>query len=281
MENKVNFVTFFDERYLPLFKMLYKSIESLYLEDEFTFLIGITSSAENEMKSWINEQDINNIQYIIINNELKSFNNNGLFGNITIVTYCRLVMKELFKEKISLTEKYIYLDTDILLKKRIDIPKELSNHNFAISNTSFTSTKDRVSFWSGIYNEKLNTNNNISQRKNIEKTKISILSKINKGIFFNAGVIFINNLNKYLELVDEINEDKLGVKRLVDDQTLLNLYNKEHIKVIGDVRFNYKVNLTSSIDDAFLVHFSYSDKSKMFEVYDEGNLNFELLENKS
>ncbi len=274
---KINLVSFFDSGMILCFSEFLNSIKRVYSDSEVNLFIGVSGDIyEKIINEYSHDKYISEI--VNVDSFLEVFKNEEmLFGNITKLTYSRFFINELFKEEF---ESFIYLDVDILLMNKIKISHLNKKKNFAIKNMSdnkILSTRSKV-FWNSFLNKRILEIQEGKTKQSALKLKKKILTKIEKGNYFNAGVLIINNPKKYFFLCKKIINDKSNLSLNFDDQTLLNFYNKKHIKVINDFKLNYKVYKdTCFTDDISIIHFLGATKRIMHRIAD--NWEFKLLKN--
>lgn len=271
--DKINFISFFDEGMVENFIMLYESISRLY--DEFTFSIGVNIEAKLEIEKIINDD---RLKINIMGSSLKElFKKESLFGNITLFTYARFFANEIIEDKNDIS--WVYLDPDTLLQSEIPHKYFVPGQNYAFTNfeKKFGRKNQPLKFWEWYLNKKFKKVP-LQYKDKIKDVKCSVVRKMKKSNYFNAGVIIINNTNSYFNLCNEILTSGKNILQFLDDQTLLNFFNNKHIEVLTDKTMNFKVGKSLDYnDDVSIVHFLGPQKHVMKRIYNKSNFEFELL----
>ncbi len=274
----VNFIVFFDENVIDLFKMLADSIERVY-GNSFRIFAGVSKTAleiiDNDLEKYSK-----NILFKNIESEMRIFQNDEmLFGGITNLTFARFVIEEIFGEELK-NEKFVYLDVDIMLNG--EIPNKYLETKENIATRSITNLKNEsggsVEFWANHLLKVANSYPENIRERYLEIREV-ILNKLNKRDYFNAGVMIINDPKNFYKLTNSIKEDKEKLYLVFDDQTILNYFNNnQQFKIVNDRFINYKVFKDDgfSLKDISIFHFLGPSKSVMRRIYNE-NYNFNLL----
>lgn len=248
--NKIAIISFFDYNWSRNYFTLVSSILKNF-DREFQLFVG-TDKKSIEKYSTIFKNS--NILYKDTINLNKYFKNvRTISPRITTAAWYRLKIFDFFNN----LEEYrsvIYLDIDTLISKKIPDKYFNSALNYAFLEcpNEFSSQKEYfINYWS-------------KKLKDFEKEKQDILSKIENDKYFNSGVLILNNIEKAKILFNRAINSKI----MHDDQTLLNLYNKDHILVIDDHKMNNQVSrfFTSS---AVIYHFNAKNKPWNYNYKDD------------
>lgn len=206
---KLNFVVISDLHTIKGAVTLFFSIKRVY--PTFNFYLILTEDAFLIYKDRCKKAGI--ITIVLDNKILNKYQN--VDRRITNATFGRLYILDLIPKLMK--EKFIYLDVDILVVKKIP-EKFYGNENIAFLEAPLNyegAHKERdINWW-----EK-----RIGHDKKVSK---SIGQKMRKNEYFNAGVMIINNPAKFSDLTKKIRTSK----KKHDDQTLLNFYNRDHFIV--------------------------------------------------
>lgn len=271
--DKITFVSFFDENIVDLFLMNYESINKLYAD--FEYFIGVSVETKKIIEEKINDE---RIKIFIVDDFLKKhFDENSLFGNITIFTYARFFTNEIFNKKFP--NGYIFLDVDIMLKNKIRNEFLNKDENYAIINSDNSNKENRpVLFWDNHLKKKALNIDDKKIRKKIFTIRKKLIKKMENSKYFNAGVLIINKEEKLNSLVEKIFNDSNKLFKYLDDQTLLNFFNKNEIRVLKEESLNFKIGKSLNFSrDTEIVHFLGANKHIMKRIYNNGNFDWDIL----
>lgn len=242
--NKIAFVTVSDFRLSKEALTIVNSIQSKYSSKEFDFfLVTDAKSIKKYRRVFLNSKIIfKNISETI---KLKKFfSKKNLLRHTTIFTYLRLLIFDIVPELN--TKEYksiIYLDIDTFLSKKIPTKYLNSKENIAFVEQSGTpkELRQRIDWWRAKINN--------------EAIFPTILEKLEKNMYFNAGVLIINNKEMFEELTKKI----ISYKVILDDQTMMNYFNINHFKIVNDNKMNNRVS-TDFNKNSYIFHFAGSKK---------------------
>lgn len=209
------FVAFFNNDLALIFITHFLSVKDAYNGD-FNYYVGTDKKTINQYKSFFLD---NNIKFVDVESALDNYSNISIKSRHTLYTYLRFDIFNIFNELNN--QKVIYIDVDTIVNNKIEA--ENQTDNFAIS--------DRKYNWYIKNKAKKHWKNRIPS-----SLFAKIVKLIDKGIYFNAGVLIINNPNKYIELCNIIKSSNIRS----DDQTLLNYFNDDHIIVDKNQKNNNK-----------------------------------------
>lgn len=272
----INLVTFFDNKNIEEFERVLKSITHHYKKNEIFLFIGTTTDASkaleiyfDQFKSFISYNNITfQLEVKIIDNDsnlLKTYNNSfPWWKHISNYSILRLFLHEIFSEKLLNGNPIVYIDTDVLFWNKINEKYLTTDENYAF--THWTSRKNRG------YNEFIINYRNDLKQKKMDSIWKGISKKIENKEYFNSGVIIINNHNKWINLTTKIKESLIKL----DDQTLLNYFNLNEIKVVEDPSMNYMILIEDEVLNPILVHFASWNKPWLENSKISDNLNSKL-----
>ncbi len=267
---KINIVLFFDEGLNNLFEIMYKSVKKVYGES-YKLFIGTNNGNDELIEKFKSDENI--IFKKISDNKMSVFSKDGLFGTITDFTFARFLIEGVFSEELN-GEKFIYTDVDIIHRKRIDEYLNLDS-NIASTNIEDSNTMLPIAFWNGHLRSR---GKRFGEEVKFNTIADSMRNKMLNKDYFNAGVLIINDPASYFKLVKRIMEDPLDLLNKLDDQTLLNVYNKNEIKTLSDSNINFKVTKDNNFENQSIIHFLGPTKYIMRRVYN-GGYDFEILKN--
>lgn len=274
IDNKISFVSFLDINVIDTFIITYDSLKLQY--KNYKYYVGVTEEIYDIVCSHLKYDK--NVIVKIVDSEIERFNKGALFGNITLLTYCRFVIREIFEEYNN--EPFIYIDVDVVFQKKIPEEYFEDNINYAVSNISKGGSNQSIKFWTGFFESRLKSIDDHDIKNRYKVVVEEIFKKIYSYNAFNAGIIIINNPKKYFELTEEILKDKLNILKYFDDQSLLNYYNNEHIKVVDDTRINFKIRKDVDFSkETSIIHFLGPNKFLMKRIYSD-KWNFSILNRK-
>lgn len=232
MKNKINFVTFFDKNFLNMFLVHYQSILSLYDQEEFTYWVG----GDKFVKDKIEFLGLKNVFVKNIENlNDKKFDSVMIEERISIFTMARLKMFEHFGNLKKLNN-IVYIDADTIMRRKINPNYFNSNKNLSVvevkkNNKNFDQV---IRYW--------------YKKIDNSEIKFKIMDSFFSQKYFNAGIIIINDINKLERLLLKALDSKIKL----DDQTLLNLFNKNEIKVILDDDINCIIKYVKYNDQSII-----------------------------
>lgn len=237
---KITFVLFFDSNISENFWTLYSSIIDKYEKSEIDFYLGVDDETCCKYSTIFNNLNIN---YINCESYINEFSDHkSIKHSITTFTYLRLKLFDFFNLNTE-NNTIIYLDVDILLSKKIPLKYIDSNDNFVFTETGKIDkyNKDRIKdYWVDLLE--------------IDEVYNKIESLIDDNKYFNAGVIVINDIDKYKNICLK----SMNSNYKYDDQTLLNYYNVDELKVVIDKSMNNQVN--SNFSKKSVIHHFNDDK---------------------
>lgn len=232
--NRINFLSFFDSFNFKPFAASFYSILENYEPKEFRYYIGISSKVYENYKPFFDTYK--GIFIIRIIEDSKNETDIKIHKSITNFTLERLNVFNHFPELLS--KKFVYLDCDLIFSGRISESffKDEINYAFPdlVKNVEEKQIENIIQYWK----EKMS-------RKYFKKIK----KLIKGGNYFNAGVLIINDPLNFKKLLDSV---KLFD---VDDQTILNYFNKGNIKIFHDTAFNHQA-MAHKTEKPIIYHFS-------------------------
>lgn len=229
---KITFVIVADSNIYKQALVLIRSIQLVYDIHEYNIHVITDVGSVKFFKFF---DSFINIKVIEID-DLKLHNGKLIDRHITQFTFARLQIFSLIKN-IPDENTVIYLDADTMVKKKIN-NKYLESDNIVFNEYfNFKKIQGTLNYWE----------NRISNYSTFKTIKIKILNKE----YFNAGVIIINNRDKYKKLCNRI----LNSKLIFDDQTLLNLFNYGELNIVENYKMNNRVEI-NYISSSAVFHFS-------------------------
>lgn len=239
MKNKLNFVTFFDEDFYELFLIHYSSILDNYSDTEFCYWIG---TDENTQKR-ILDLELKGTKVINIEQNVDDeFSNYSMIQDrISKFTMSRLKMFDYFPE-LNFEENIVYLDVDTIFNGRFE--KSLFNKK----NQAVLEIRENNVFFDDILNYWF-------LKKIDDDLKARIIKLFIKENYFNAGILIINDKKRIKQLFKKA----LNSPYKVDDQTLLNFYNKNEIDILKDDTYNCIIKYNFS-DSKIIYHLAGYEK---------------------
>lgn len=217
----INFVYSCDIKYIDIFIISAYSIKKKYKSNAKIFLIT-TDKFNAEYYAVLKKLNVEIVE--IDNTKFKSFYDwLGVENNKDSLLRFGRFMIPYVSNKFNLTSNIVYLDTDTFLNRKIN-KKYLDNSlNFAFvqDKAGSASAIGATGFWKKTLSD-------------YPKVFIKIKSLIEENVYFNSGVLIINDPIKYNELISKIISSDLKL----NDQTMLNYFNFDEIMPVVDFRMN-------------------------------------------
>lgn len=232
---KIKFIISSDYSYITEIKILIDTINK-YHPDAQVLLF-----TTEDTKSFLSKLGFKNVKFntSFITEELYSrFSKSlGMKNNLnSIFRFGRIIFINSIPKDKNCT--YIYLDSDTFLNGSIEEKYLNSKYNFAFRQDEYNTERYRITlnFWSKVLKE---------YPKIFNKVKLKMKSEN----YFNSGVLIINNLKKYKKLAKKCIKSKYKI----NDQSLLNYYNKKNFKVVVDCKYNSMLDRHNDI--AIIYHY--------------------------
>ncbi len=258
-KNKITFVIFSDNNTSFLINNLILTINKHYNEEDFEIYIGLNQEA---FKKHVLPKTGN----IFVRNITSKFGNEEekVWEHINRMTYARFFMIDYFPELTSKDNTIIYLDVDTLILNPIDEKYLHSSSNYAFIDSPEEKDSKYLIDW--IYDRTHKFDMDIFEyNKKLAKN----------NLYFNAGVLIINDIFKFREICNECLRTGLSI----DDQNLLNFHNKGHFITSLDTTMNFIPFKTPFKNDVKIIHFAGEGKPWKEKYISEhyGKNDFEII----
>lgn len=245
---KIAFYAATDETMLCATLSLLMSVNDLYSKEEFDFYLA-TNNFKAATEKFKNYENVHIIDFSNrFNGKLSFITDVVLFNRITYPSFFRLFIGEKIDDSY---KSIIYLDVDGILLKRI--PQEYIDYD------------KNISFYPRNTIESMNnTLRWIKGALKNERIKDNLVMKLNQKQYFQSGLIIINSLSEYnvlgLKILRYLKKNRK--KEIVDDQNLLNYFNKNHIEILDNSSINYRPLFSEfvNVDDIVFLHFAGNQK---------------------
>lgn len=279
---KIKFVTFTDKNNLNLVDNLVKSLLLHY--DSPDIFIGIDDEAESEIANsnyfFVDKVTVGNVSEFI-----KNIERDSMPDHISKMGFSRLFLSDIIdKFKLEKADSYVYLDNDIVSMQKIPERFFDTDKNIVVQyrNKIAKGIRHGKRKYSDFDEMELSQNRyraveNTFFSKNFEHWKDVVakkpeLEKILKGFderlvisgeFCNSGVVIINDLNKYDQIIKDINkvqaEEDINLFEIFSDEILINIFKNDGFITSNDYSLNF---LLTKRDHRF--HFYKRDKNCIF-----------------
>lgn len=219
----LSFIYSCDEKYFEIFLTSALSVRKKYGTNVNIFLITY-KDIDAKYKSILKKIKIQT--FLVDGEDMAIFNDwIGVTNNEkSILRFGRFLIPQLSK-KFNLEGDIIYLDSDTFVNRKLNTKYFFGNKN----NYAFVQDKSgteyaniAINFWKKL----LGTDN--AEASN----KIELL--INNNLYFNSGVLIINDIELYKKLIKKILNSNLKL----NDQNMLNIYNEGEIIPVYDPNMN-------------------------------------------
>lgn len=263
MKNNIIFISFIDDKMINEFILQFETFLEIYTEKNAYYFLGVTATASKKIDKILSAEQKERIEIVVID----SFLSHLLINKSTpkhinsVFPKARFYIKDIFAEKINKISKsfkttLIYLDADILFFNKVPLKYLTSNNNFIFNigfskaylgtDTSGKNHLEAIEDWKKLPFHKRTfdyySNLDIANEERIKIDKI-INRYLEIEMFtrnhVNSGVIVINDLDKYNEIIERINSTSVNLVNIFRDQVLINCFNFGNYLVTEDKSMNY------------------------------------------